>query len=438
MKVTKDKIESSQVYLTIEVEPAEVEEYMDAAYRQMVKKVNIPGFRKGKASRDVLERYIGKESLLEEALNNLVPETYEKAIAEQEIEPISQPQLEIAKTEPMVLKVVIPVKPTVELGEYSGIDIKAEPVQVTEVEVNNIIEELRHRSADWEPVERPVVIGDMLTIDVDSSIDGSSFINREGVQYQVRSGFPYPAPGFAEQLVDMTIDEEKEFALSFPEDFIRTELAGKTASFTVKIKEMKKENLPEINDDFARQIDPEWESMEQLRNQINTDLLSKAEDEARRDHEERVVTAVTELSKIEYPPVLVEEGINRLIDERLRQLQMADRGLDEYLKQVNKTEEEVREELRPMAVKQLTGSLVLEHVAEKENIEACEAEIDTEIQTLTSTMDESKKEDMGKFLNMAETRNQIKQMLITKNTVKRLVEIAETNSGGEESSAESD
>jgi len=430
VKVTREKTESSQVFLTIEMEPAEVEESLEQSYRRLVKKVKIPGFRKGKASRDVLERYIGKDSLLEEALEHLVPDAYERAVREQEIEAIAQPQIEVAQTDPLVFRATIPVKPTVELGDYRSIQVKAEPVQVTDDEVNSVIEQLRHHYATWEPVEHPVEVGDLAVIDVESSIGGSPFINREGAQYQVLSGMPFPAPGFPEQLVGMVRGEEKEFSLHFPPDFPRGELANKRASFTVKVNEVKKENLPELDDGFAHQVNPEWENLDTLREQVAADMRARAEDEARRNFEERVVEAVVDLAQVEFPPVLVEEGIKRLLDERLKQWQSGAQGLEEYLRQAKKTEAELREELRPLAVKRVTTSLALEKIAETENIEASDAEIDDEVQMLTGGVDESKKDDMERVLSLPESRQSIRGFLIVRNTVKRLVAIAEANSEG--------
>jgi len=241
-------------------------------------------------------------------------------------------------------------------------------------------------------------------IDLESSIGGSPFINREGAQYQVLSDMPFPAPGFPEQLVGMVRGEAKEFSLHFPPDFPRGEMANKKASFTVKVNEVKKENLPELDDEFARQVNPEWESMDTLREQATADMRARAEDEARRNFEERVVEAVVDLAQVEFPPVLVEEGIKRLLDERLKQGQSGAQSLEEYLRQAKKTEAELREELRPLAVHRVTTSLVLGKVAETENIEASDAEIDAEVQMLTGGVDESKKDDMERVLSLPESR----------------------------------
>ncbi len=424
MKVTREKTENSQAFLTIEMEPAEVEESLEKSYYRLVGKAKIPGFRKGKAPRAILERYLGKENLLEDALNHLLPEAYEKAIKEQEIEAIAQPQIEIAQTDPVVFKATIPLKPTIELGDYGSIRLTPEPVQVIEDDTNSTIEQLRHGHATWEPVERQVALGDLVSLDVQSNIEDEPFINQKEAQYQVLSDLPFPAPGFAEQLLGMKRDEEKEFKLQFPLDYPRRDLVGKEASFEVRVTEIKQEKLPELNDEFAKQIDPEFENLDSLREKVSANLRLNAEERARMDFEERVIEAVVDCAQLEYPPVLVEAEINRLVDERTKYGQRGTQSLEEYLSSINKTEEELREELYPLAVKRVTGSLVLEKVAEEEKVEVNDSEIKAEIENLTKGAGEGK-DELEKFLNTPRSRESIKQRLIIRKTIQRLVEIAE-------------
>jgi trigger factor len=424
VKVTREKTENSQVFLTIEMEPAEVEESLEKSYYRLVSKAKIPGFRKGKAPRAILERYIGKESLLEDALNHLLPEAYEKAIKEQEIEAIAQPQIEIAQTDPVVFKVMIPLKPTIKLGDYGSIRLTPEPVQITEDDINSAMEQLRHHYASWEPVERQVDLSDLVSLDVQSNIENEPFINQKGAQYQVLSDLPFPAPGFAEQLLGMKRDKEKEFKLQFPLDYPRRELAGKEASFQVRVTEIKQERPPELNDEFARQIDPDFESLDSLREQVTANLRLKAEEKAKMDFEEQVVEAVVDSAQLEFPPVLVEAQISRLVDERLKYWQKGTQGLAEYLRSINKTEEELREELHPLAVKRVTWSLVLEKVTEEKRIEINDSEIEAEIESLTKSAGESK-DELEKLLNTPQSHESIKQQLLIRKTIQRLVEIAE-------------
>jgi len=423
VKVTKEKTENSQVFLSIEMEPAEVEESLEMSYNRLVKKTNIPGFRKGKAPRAILERYIGKESLFEEALNNLVPQACEKAIKEQEIEAIAQPQIEIAQTDPVVFKAIVPLKPRVKLGDYQHIQVTPQPVEVTENNVSDVIEQLRHRHATWEPVERPVDFGDLVVLDIESSIEDKSFINQKGAQYQVLHDLPFPVPGFAEQLAGMKRDEEKEFNLQFPSDYPRGELAGKEPSFKVKVTEIKQEILPELNDEFAKEVTPDFQSLVSLREQVSSDLKLRAEEKARADFEERVIDAVVDIAQLEFPPILVEMEINRMLNQRF---QKGDQELEEYLRSINKTEEELQEELRPLATKRIARSLVLGKVVEEEKIEVSDSEIHAEIENIKKGATENK-DKLEKILNTPQARESIEQTLITRKTIQRLVETAKSS-----------
>jgi len=425
VKVTREKTENSQVFLSIEMELAEVEESLQKSYYRLVKKTNIPGFRKGKAPRVILERYIGKESLLEDALNNLLPEAYEQAIKEQEIEVIAQPHIEIAQTDPVVFKAIVPLKPTVKLGDYHHVHITPEPVELTEDDINAAIEQLRHRQAIWQPVDRPVDFDDLVVLDIESNIEGKPFINQKGVQYQVLHDLPFPAPGFAEQLPGMKRGEGKEFKLQFPLDYPRGDLAGKEPLFKVRVTEIKQERLPELDDEFARQIAPEFKSLASLREKVAADLELKAEERAKIDHEERVIEAVVDLTELEFPPILVEMEIDHLLKEQSRRLQMGGKDLGQYLKSINKTQEELREELRPLATKRVTRSLVLGKVAEEEKIEVSNSEIDEEIENMTKSAAENK-DELQKFLNTPQSKESIKQLLMTRKTIQLLVEIAKS------------
>ena len=424
MKVTNEKTEKRQVFLTVEMEPAEMEEPLEDSYRRLVKKANIPGFRKGKATRAILERYLGRESLVEEALKQLVPQAYEKAIKEQAIEPFAQPDIEITQADPVIFKAIVPLPPAITLGDYKGIRLTPDPVATTEDNVSAVLEELRHQHATWEPVARPVDFGDLVVLNIDSEVEEKPFIKKLGVQYQVIRDSIAPAPGFAEQLVGMKKEEDKEFKLKFPADYQRAELAGKEASFKVKAAEIKEEKLPELNDGFAKLVSPDFASVDALREKVAANLKLRAEEKARMDFEERVVNAVIDQSQVDFPPVIVEIEINRILNERARQLQMSGRSLEEYLQSLKKTEAELREELRPAATKNVIGSLVLGKVAEEEKVEASDTEITAEIDGMTKSAAEDKKEEFRKLLDNPQMRESMKQSLITRKTIERLVSIA--------------
>jgi len=423
VKVTNEKIENSQAFLTIEMESAEIEKSLEESYYRLVKKTNIPGFRKGKAPRAILERYIGKESLLEDALNSLLPEACEKAIKEQKIEAFAQPHVEITQTDPVIFKATVPLPPMIKLGDYHHIQVAPEPVELTEDDVSAAIEQLRHQQATWEPVERPVELNDLVVLDIESNIGDEPFINRKGAQYQVLNELSFPAPGFAEQLLEMRRDEEKEFKLQFPLDYPTGELAGKEPSFKVRVIEIKQERLPELNNKFAKGISPDFKSLKSLHKKVSTTLRLRAEEKARMDFEEKVIEAVVDITELDFPPILIEIETDYLINQQSRRWQMGGKSLEEYLSTINKTEEELRKELHPLATRRVTQSLVLEKIAQEEKIEANDSEIDAEIENMTQSATENN-DELNKFLNTPRSRESIKQVLITRKTMQRLVETA--------------
>ncbi len=423
MKVTNEKTENSQAFLTIEMEPAEVEESLEKSYRRLVQRTRVPGFRKGKAPRPILERFIGKESLFEDTLNNLLPQAYEKAIKEQAIEAFAQPQIEVAQTDPLVFKAIIPLRPKVRLGDYHSIQMTPEVKEVKEGDVDNVMEQLRHQQATWEPVERPVDFGDLVVFDIESSVEGEPFINQAAAQYRVLRDLPFPVPGFAEQLVGVKRGEEKEFTLKMPQDYSRSELAGKEPRFKVRVNEIKEEILPDLNDEFARGINAEFQTLDSLKERVSSDLKIRVEEQARIDFEERVIDAVVDLAEVEFPPILVEVEISRILSQRF---QGGNQGLEGYLRSINKTEEELREELRPLATKSVTRSLVLGKIVEEEKVEVSSSEINGEVEKMAKSATENQ-EELEKVLNTSQARESIRQTLITRKTIQQLVKIAKSS-----------
>ncbi|MBM2825860.1 MAG: Trigger factor [Dehalococcoidales bacterium] len=428
MKVTNEKTEARQAFLTIETEPVEVEASLQEAYQHLVKRANIPGFRKGKAPRAILERQLGRERLLDEALNHLIPRTYQQAIKEQGLEAIAQPQVEVVQTDPVIFKVVVPLKPTVKLGDYQSIRFVQEPVSVADGDVDQVVEQLRHQYATWEPVPRPVEFGDMVVLDIMGILDNKPFLNQQSAQYQVIRESSYPLPGFAEQLVGMKKDEEKQFALPFPADYPTAELAGKEALFKVKANEIKQELLPEINDDFAQQVHADFKTVDALRERALADLKARAEERARLDLEERVIDAVVAMSQVEFPPILIDEEINRILNRRFEK---GNQEMEEYLKNAKKTPQELHEELHPIASQRVTRALVLDKVAVEEKIEASDADIETEIEKIIKSASENQdkltdenKDKLNEVLHSPQGRESLRQTLVTRKTMQRLIDIA--------------
>ena len=394
MKVSTEPVENSQVALNIEMEPPEIDKYLEKAYNRMVRRVSVPGFRKGKAPRDVLERHIGKDALFQEALEDLIPAAYKEALEEQKIEPIAQPQFEL---------------------------IKSEPVEISEEDIEATIEQLRHQQATLSPVDRPVQFGDIATIDVEGERDGQPFPISKDVVYEVNKEAKLPLPGFAEKLEGMVKDEEKNFVLSYPDDYEVKELAGKDHAFKVTVSEVKEKKLPELDDELAKSLGKD--DMASLREQISSNLKARAEERARLELEQKAVDAAVELSEVEYPPVLVDREIERLLKDEARHFSEGIAGLDNYLKTIGKTFEGHVEEVRPVASRRVVRSLVLGKIAETEKIEIADSEIDEEIEKMVKDADKQA-EDMKKFFSLPEARESIKQFLTGRKTVERLVQIA--------------
>ena len=425
MKVTNEKTENRQAYLKIEVEPAEVETATEKAYHRLVKRVNIPGFRRGNAPRAVFERHFGKHELFHEMLDDLVPDVYRKAVKEQSLEPVAEPQLDLESEEPVVLKAIVPLKPVVNLGDYKVIELKPNPVEVTDDMVNAVVDQLRHQHATWEPVERAVELNDMVTIDVESTMKGEPFVNQKGVQYQVTAGNLSPAPGFAEQLVGMKKDEEKEFNLTYPADYPQKEVQGNDVTFKVKAIEIKVEKLPEMTDEFAKQLGSEITGVEVMRQKISEDLKKRVEERCKRDFEDKVIEAATAMSQVDYPPILVEAEVQRSLERNLRFLQSTGQNIETYLKSINKTIDQMREEFKPNAVKRVEESLVLGKIAEQEKIAVDHDEIHAEIEEMVNNSN-GDKEELRKALESQRNHESIEDTLIARKTIQRLTEIAQS------------
>ncbi|MBM3172257.1 MAG: trigger factor [Chloroflexi bacterium] len=424
MKVSSEPMENSQVALRVEMEKLEVEKYLEKAYLSIARRVTVPGFRKGKAPKSVMERHVGKETILQEALEQMISKAYEEALGSQNIEAIDRPEIELLQTEPVVFKAIVPIKPTVKLGNYKKTKIKPKPVEVNEKDVEATIEQLRRQHATLVPVERSVQFGDLVTIDVEGKREGEPFPIGKGVVYEVNKDSRLPLPGFAENLVGLDKDKDKSFVLCYPADHEIAELAGKEYEFKVLVAEIKEKQLPEANDDFAKGLG--LDDLASLREQILNGLKQGADEKARLELEQKATDALVESSKVEYPPILVERAIDRLLSEEAENFRDGFEGLERYLASLNKSMETHRGELKPIAEKRVVRTLVLEKVAEEEAIEVEEVEVDAEIDKMSQGSGEQA-ENMKKVFNLPQARDSIKRFLKSKKAVECLVKIA-TNS----------
>jgi trigger factor len=426
MKITNEKTEKRQAYLTIEMEPAELEDGLSRAYNRLVRKYNVPGFRKGKTPRPILEQYIGKAALLEDAVEHMAPEAYEKAVKEQDLKPLAQPHIDLDKVDPVTYKMVVPLEPTVKLGEYHQVKLKPESIELKEEDINAAIEVLRHQHAVWEPVERQVNSRDSVTLDIESHVGAQPYINQKDAEYQVEKESEFPMKGFSEELIGMKRGETKEFKLIFPQDYSRAELAGKEAEFKVTVKEIKQERLPEVNDDFAKQVNAEFKNVEDLRNKVSESLKKANEEKTKRDFEQKVVDEVVKQSEIEYPPVMEEAEIDSLIRDQMRRWQVDEKGMDEYLKSIKRTPEQLREELRPVAERMVKQTLVLTEVARAEDVQVNQNDVKEYVESMTKDIEPERKDTYMQLLSLPQSQANIASSIATRRVIERLTEIAQS------------
>jgi len=419
MKVHTEDLGNCQIALSIEAEASELDKSLDEAYRHLVNEVSVPGFRKGKAPRAVLVQHIGKRSLLEEALEHLVPQLYKQAIESQKLEPLGGPEIEIIQTEPLVFKATVPLKPEVTLGDYHS--LKLEPVQevkISEKDVDAALEEFRQRQGAWVPVDRSVDLGDLVTMDIQADVEGRPWLNHKGILYEVDKDSRSPVPGFASRLVGAKKNEEKTFSLTIPDDYPIEGMRGKEGTFKLTVTEIKEKQLPELDDKLAQSAG--YDNLEDMRKKVAADLRAQAEARKRLESKQKALDALVEISKVNYPPVLENEEITELLKDEARRLGF--REIADYLKRTGKTEEEVRQELRPIATRRLVQRLVLEKLAEEEKIEISSLEVDNKANEIINNAED--KENAKRFLSLPQVKQSIEQSLRTQKTLDRLLKIA--------------
>lgn len=425
MKVSIERVPPSQAVLEVEASPEEMERSLDRAYRKLVKQVNVPGFRKGKAPRHMLERHLGRERLVQEAIEMLIPELYEAALAEHTVEAIGDPDITVVREEPLVFKATVPLEPTVDIGDYKSIRVPREDVQVKEEHVDALLEELRYRYAVHEPVERPVRPGDIVRADVRIVIDGKEVYREEDAQFRLREGATLLLPGFAEGVVGVAKGETKEIPVTVPEG--DRPLSGKSGTATVTVKEVKEERLPELTDDFAREVGEGFESLAALRERLRSDLRQRLEAQAEDAYREKAVAALVEQAPvIEFPPLLVDREIERLIHDQAHASGM---DLEGYLQMIRRSEEQIVRDLTPAATERVRRALAVSQLAEKEKIEVTDQDIDAEIESLAGSSGHQA-DEVRALLSSLSGRNSVRRTLMVRKTLDRLVEIASQDGAG--------
>ena len=424
MKVSQEEVVESQTVLHIELEPPDVDKYLDRVYRRVVQKTTVPGFRRGKAPRALLERFIGREVMLEEALDFMVPEVTAEAVEQQGLETAGLPKVEIVQLDPAVqLKATVPLKPAVELGDYRDLRLEEETVEITEEQIEEGLQQIRRESAPWEPVERPVQWDDMVTLSVIGQVNGREVLKDNDGLYIPQKDSENPIPGFSQELIGIAKGETKSFKLPVPEDYPDSTAAGHECEFSVSVAEIKERKPPELDDEFAKGVGEGYETLEALRQRVGDDLRSHAEGEARQRYQEKVVEALLENAQMELPPLLIEHEIDHLLNEQERALQQQRVSTEEYLSNVGKTPEQLREELRQVAIQRLHRSVTLSAIAELEEIEVSEDEIEARVASMSPSSSE-RGEELRQLFGSDEGRSTLGRMLLNQKLLDRLVEIA--------------
>lgn len=385
MSVQVEKLEKNMAKLTVEVPAENVEKAIQGAYNKMKKSINIPGFRKGKAPRQLIEKMYGKEVFYNDAIDAMLPSAYSDAVEECGEEIVSHPQIDVVQIEsgkPFVFTATVAVKPAVELGEYKGIQVEKAPIEVKDEEIEAQIAKEREANSRTVTVDdRAVAQGDIVTLDFEGFVDGVAFEGGKGENYDLTIGSNTFIPGFEDQLVGAKIGKELDVNVTFPEKYGAKELAGKAAVFKCKVNGIKVKELPAVDDEFAQEVS-EFDTLDEYKADIKAKLLKEKEDEAARAKEDAVIGKIIEGAKMEIPDAMVEYQTRQMLDEFAQRIQSQGISLDQYFQFTGLTEEKYMEEMKPRALQNIQSRLVLEAVAQAENLVAEEADIEEEIKKM--------------------------------------------------------
>lgn len=385
MSLQVEKLEGNMAKLTIEVSAEDFEAAVEKAYQKSKNKINIPGFRKGKAPRKMIEQMYGKEIFFEDAANYAIPSAYAKAVDECTEEIVSQPKIDIEQAEagkPFIFTAEVALKPEVTLGIYKGVEVEKSDASVTDEEIDAAIERERENNARTVSVDdRAVQDGDMTVLDFEGFVDGVAFEGGKGENYPLTIGSNTFIPGFEEQLIGAEIDKEVEVNVTFPENYQAAELAGKPAVFKCTIKEIKEKQLPELDDEFAGEVS-EFETLAEYREDVKKNLEEKKAEEAKNEKEDKVVDAIIADAKMDIPEAMLETQQRQMADDFAQRIRMQGISIDQYFQFTGLTREAFLEQLKPQAEKRIQSRLVLEAVAKAENIVATDEEYDEEIKKM--------------------------------------------------------
>ena len=382
MSVKVEKLENNQAKMTIEIAAEEVEKALDKVFNKEKGKIQIPGFRKGKMPRRIVEKMYGKNIFMEEAINELLPDAYAAAADEcEDLEIVSQPEIDIVQAEngePVIFTATVATRPDVKLGEYKGLDVEFERPVVTEEDIAKELESEQKKNSTKKTVEdRPVRDGDEISLNFEGFVDGEPFEGGKGENYPLTIGSGTFIPGFEEQLIGVEIGGEKDVLVTFPEDYQAKDLAGKPAVFKCKVNSISEIELPELNDEFASEVS-EFETLDEFKESIREKLQLRKNEAAKKDKEDALMDKAVENAEIDVPDLMLQTKQRMMYSDFANQLRQQGLSMDDYLKYTGLTESAVMDQFKDSALKQIKGRLVLEEVVKAEGIEVTEEDVDAE------------------------------------------------------------
>ncbi|HLT54537.1 MAG TPA: trigger factor [Bacillota bacterium] len=388
MSAKWEKQEGNKGVLTFEVPAEEFDKALDQAFKKVVKDVQIPGFRKGKVPRSIFEKRFGVEALYQDAVDIVLPEAYRKAVDETDIFPIDSPEVDIEQIEKgkdLIFTAVVEVKPDVTLGEYKGLEVEELPVEVTDEDVEEEIKRIQERHAELVVKEEgEIEEGDTAVIDFEGFMDGEAFEGGKGENYSLEIGSGQFIPGFEEQLIGKKAGEEVEVEVTFPEEYHAEDLAGKPATFKVKIHEVKYKELPELDDEFAKDVDDEAETLEQLKEKKKEELIKSKQQESDNAKRQQLVEKATENASVDIPEVMIDTELEQMMREFEQNLQMQGMTMEMYEQFSGQDEDALKEQMKEDAEKRVKTNLTLEAIAKAENLEVTEEEVNEELEKMAS------------------------------------------------------
>lgn len=388
MSAKWEKQEGNQGVLTIEVSPEEFDRGLDQAFKKVVKDVQIPGFRKGKVPRKIFENRFGVESLYQDAVDIILPDAYMKAVEETGIEPIEQPEVDIEEIEQgkdLIFTAKVTVKPEATLGEYKGLEVEEQSVDVTDEDVDHEIEHQRGHQAELIIKEEGTVEeGDTVVMDFEGFLDGEAFEGGKGEDHSLEIGSGQFIPGFEEQLVGKKSGEETEIEITFPEDYHAEQLAGQKAVFEVKIHDVKTKELPELDDEFAKDVDEEVETLEELKTKKKEELEAQKKQDADNQMRESLIEQASENTEVEIPESMVNTELDRMLKEFEQRLQQQGMTMDMYFQFSGQDEDALKEQMKEDAQKRVKTNLTLEAIFNAENLEVTDEDVDAELANMAS------------------------------------------------------